>query len=51
MTIGKTYVHSYPRIKARSSSSHDYDNGAFTSESWGEVMDVGCGRLRLKESL
>ncbi|KAH9676946.1 Organic cation/carnitine transporter 2 [Citrus sinensis] len=28
-------VHSWPRIKARSPSSHDYDNGASTSESLG----------------
>ena len=51
MMAGKTYVHPYPRIKARSSSSHDYGNGAPTSESWGEVMDVGCGRPGLRESL
>ena len=51
MAIGKTYVHSYLRIKARSSSSHDYDNEASTSESWGEVMDVGCGRPGFRESL
>ena len=51
MTLGKTHVHSNPRIKAQSSSSHDYENGASTSESWGEVMDVGCGKPGFKESL
>ena len=35
MTVGKMYVHLYPRIKAQSSSSHDYDNGASTSENLG----------------